>query len=182
MASAFQLSCAVAIVQLSFDHIQIAASRIENSRLGCLSCHILPSQIQLSGGFELTLQNFTLAVLPFRRIKKLCFAQKLLRKAKLAQGCKKLLQTPNVAQLAEHNRDRPYCTSMLWSFDSFQKSLSAEGAEMSTHPGYQSFLKFVLKSFYFSTNRRLNSTLIFFTTPPPPSPWAGLLLKVCCLK
>ena len=115
---------------------QIPASRIENSRLGCLSCHILPSQIQLSGGFELTLQNFTLAVLPFRRIKKLCFAQKLLRKAKLAQGCKKLLQTPNVAQLAEHNRDRPYCTSMLWSFDSFQKSLSAEGAEMSTHPGY----------------------------------------------
>ena len=108
---------------------------IENCRIEFLSCHILLPQIQLSGGFELTPQNFTLAVLPFRRIKKFCFAQKLPRKAKLPRGCKKLLHTPKVAQVAEHNRDRPYCT-WLWSFDSFQKSLSAEGTQMLTHPGY----------------------------------------------
>ena len=34
------------------------------------ACHILPLQIQLSGSFELKLQNFTLVVVPFRRIKK----------------------------------------------------------------------------------------------------------------
>ena len=34
------------------------------------ACHILPLQIQLFGGFELELQNFPLAVLPFRWIKK----------------------------------------------------------------------------------------------------------------
>ena len=34
------------------------------------ACHILPLQIQLFGGFELKLQNFTPAVLPFRWIKK----------------------------------------------------------------------------------------------------------------
>ena len=44
-------------VYLSFDLVEIRR-------------HILPLQIQLSGAFELKLQNFTLAVLPFRRIKK----------------------------------------------------------------------------------------------------------------
>ena len=34
------------------------------------ACHILPLQNQLSGSFELKLQNFTLVVVPFRRIKK----------------------------------------------------------------------------------------------------------------
>ena len=34
------------------------------------ACHILPLQIQLSGSFELKLQNFTLVFNPFRRIKK----------------------------------------------------------------------------------------------------------------
>ena len=34
------------------------------------ACHILPLQIQLSGSFELKLQNFTLVFVPFRRIKK----------------------------------------------------------------------------------------------------------------
>ena len=36
--------------------------------LGFNACHILTLQIQLSGSFDLKLQNFTLAVLPFRRI------------------------------------------------------------------------------------------------------------------
>ena len=34
------------------------------------ACHILPFKIQLSGSFELKLQNFTLVVVPFRRIKR----------------------------------------------------------------------------------------------------------------
>ena len=147
--------------QERFDRIQIPASRIENSGLECLSCYILPPQIQLSGGFELTLQNFTLAVLPFRRIKKSCFVQKLLRKAKLARGCKTLLETPKVAQVAEHNWDRPYCTSTGCGHLTAFKRVSAEDTQM-YHPGYWSFLKFLLKSFQFLTNRSLNQKLIFF--------------------
>ena len=34
------------------------------------ACHILPLQVQLSGGLELKLPNFTLMVVPFRRMKK----------------------------------------------------------------------------------------------------------------
>ena len=34
------------------------------------ACHVLPLQIQLSGSFELKLQNFTLLIVPFRRTKK----------------------------------------------------------------------------------------------------------------
>ena len=34
------------------------------------ACHILSPQIQLSEGFELKIQNFTLAILSFTRIEK----------------------------------------------------------------------------------------------------------------
>ena len=73
---------------------------MENSRLECFSCHILPPQIQLSRGFELTLQNFALAVLAFRRIKRYVLLkncsgrQNLLEVAKTAQSC---------SNFAEHN-------------------------------------------------------------------------------
>ena len=53
----------------SFSAIRI--SRISLTLCRYPACHILPPWIQLSGGFELRLQNFTLAVLPFRRIKKI---------------------------------------------------------------------------------------------------------------
>ena len=45
-------------------------TRRRSKLLDLNACHILPLQIQLSGGLKLKLQNFILAVLPFRRIKK----------------------------------------------------------------------------------------------------------------
>ena len=59
----------------SFSAIRI--SRISLTLCRYPACHILPPWIQLSGGFELRLQNFTLAVLPFRRIKKINLTSKL---------------------------------------------------------------------------------------------------------
>ena len=45
-------------------------TRRRSKLLDLNACHILPLQIHLSGGLKLKLQNFILAVLPFRRIKK----------------------------------------------------------------------------------------------------------------
>ena len=59
----------------SFFAIRI--SRISLTLRRYPACHILPPWIQLFGGFELKLQNFTLAVLPFRRIKKINLTSKL---------------------------------------------------------------------------------------------------------
>ena len=47
-------------------------TRRRSKILGLNACHILPLQIQLSGGFVLKLQHFTLAVLPFRQMYKAC--------------------------------------------------------------------------------------------------------------
>ena len=57
--------------------LAIRISRISLTLCRYPACHILPPWIQLSRGFELKLQNFTLAVLPFRRIKKINLTSKL---------------------------------------------------------------------------------------------------------
>ena len=86
----FLISCRVSFVLRSFyKGYSSFLCRGENCKTFCLAelwtcinmrcrfkildlnaCHISPLQIQLSGSFELKLQNFTLVVVPFRRIKR----------------------------------------------------------------------------------------------------------------
>ena len=140
------------------------------------ACHILPLQIQLSGSFELKLQNVTLVVVPFRRIKKtneqsLHWSFRFIEISPLAPSTQSKIQKIKLIILVSRTRPLKF-TSAPRKAKHFigQWIMTADDSIkiwfqnlMSVHE-----LRHDRPSGRFSKSRGLSASVSFLSSPPPP--------------